>query len=258
MNIPRMTEIMNNNSDKGPLLRELCRLCSLPPGMQSSTFTVRRIVSEFCRSVDHTTERNFDSGQQYDACFFLLSVFDCMRSELGDDAVLLETHIQGEINSTFTCLNCYDQTVTRSSVEPILSLPIQGHAIPEALIDYYKTVVVDRTCKKCDHQYSQLDKDMPVVSDIIFLQLKRFMFSISENRVQKIETKLRAPSVLVLEGKTFELASFVTHHGSDGAGYYTATVWDKSSGKYNLYNDAEFAMRISEAKSKSDSEYIYC
>ena len=62
MNIPRMTEIMNNNSDKGPLLRKLCRLGSLPPGMQSSTFTVRRIVSEFCRSVDHTTERNFDSA----------------------------------------------------------------------------------------------------------------------------------------------------------------------------------------------------
>jgi hypothetical protein len=64
MNITRMTEKRNNSSDKGPLLRELCRLCSLPPGIQSSTFTVRRIVSEFCRSVDHTTERNFDSGQQ--------------------------------------------------------------------------------------------------------------------------------------------------------------------------------------------------
>ena len=68
-------------------------------------------------------------------CFFLLSVFDCLRSELGDDAVLLEALIQGE---TLTCLNCYDQSVTRSSVKPILSLPIQGQAIHEAIIDCKK------------------------------------------------------------------------------------------------------------------------
>jgi uncharacterized UBP type Zn finger protein len=251
LNIPRMSEIMQINRVKGPLLSELCRLCLLPPGIQSSKFTVRKIVSEFCRSVDQTTERNFDSGQQFDACFFLLSVFDCLRSEL-------ETLIQGEIKSTFTCMNCYDQLVTRSCVEPIISLPIHGQAIPEAIIDYYKTVIVARTCERCDHPFCQLDRSMPVVSDVIFLQLKRFMFSISENSVQKIETKVKAPSVLVLEGKTFELASFVTHLGSDGAGHYTATVWDKPSGKYNLCNDSEISMGISEERSKSDSGYVYC
>ena len=84
---------------------------------------------------------------------------------------------------------------------------------------------------------------MPVVADIIFLQLKRFMFSITDNRVQKIEIKLKTPSVLVLE--TFELTSFVTHHCSDGAGHYTATVWDKSSGKCKLCNDADISIGIS-------------
>ena len=99
---------------------------------------------------------------------------------------------------------------------------------------------------------------MSAVSDVFFVQLKRFTFSATENRVKKIQSKVKAPSVLLLEGKTFELASFVTHLGIDGAGHYTATVWDKLSESYSLSNDSVISTGICEANSRSDTAYIYC
>ena len=108
-------------------------------------------MTQYCKSVDEGTERIFDTGAQQDACFFLLSLLDCMRAELKDDAILLECLIQGELKLCFTCLNCYDQCERRNTLEPVTSLPIKSPTIPESIVDFYKTEVIEMACKKCGH-----------------------------------------------------------------------------------------------------------
>ena len=134
---------VDTNSAK---LKKVCQLFFL-----FSTHTVRRIVTQYCKSVDEGTERIFDTRAQQDACFFLLSLLDCMRAELKDDAILLESFIQGELKLCFTCLNCYDQCERRNTLEPVTSLPIKSPTIPESIVDFYKTEVIEMACKKCGH-----------------------------------------------------------------------------------------------------------
>ena len=71
----------------------------------------------------------------------------------------------------------------RNTVELVISLPIKGWTIPESIVEFYKTEIVEKRCEKCGHQFSQVEKNMSVV------QLKRFTFSATENRVQKIQSK---------------------------------------------------------------------
>ena len=218
---------------------------------------MRKIVSDYCRTINPNTDRIFDAGTQQDACFFLLAVIDCLRAELGEDSVLLDSLVQGEVDLTFKCESCQEETVV-TEIQPVMSLPIKGRTVPESIVDFYKTEDVTKTCEKCGHLASTVSKNLPYLPDVLFIQIKRFSFSLAGNNVKKIETRLKAPSILTLDGKCFELQSFLSHLGEDAAGHYTATVWDQSSSTYSLCNDLSISTGISEAKSCSNIAYVYC
>ena len=271
MNIPAfIAGLQENELAENPILIELKRLFDLKNESRSSTLTFRKIIEDACLQNGQLL-RSFNDNDQHDAAEFLTSVFEHLAKMDPSPVKITERVFGGLSQTTMFCSNSncnISEQLNMEILSEIIPVSIVGckhsqychcvNTLETCLEAFFNPEEMERKCQNCGVQHSTKATTFIREPETLIIQLIRFRYSQTEQRVIKIHRPIIFPTELQLpSGSKYKIVSTINHIGDSAeAGHYTCLLMDKDLGSYCLIDDGSVYTSVTVDKELNEQVYI--
>ncbi|OAG31961.1 ubiquitin carboxyl-terminal hydrolase 22/27/51 [Nematocida displodere] len=157
----------------------------------------------------------------------------------------------GFLRSVLSCRHC---TIAEVTIEPFtsISMDLLDKTLDGAILKYFQDeeMILER---KCVCGTNEFVKKLSIFSmpEVLCIHLKRY--EIRNKTISKVESVIKYPEELSIEGASFTLSSIIMHSGEIDSGHYIA--YTKRHSQWYLTNDEE-VVRVSRVDVLDKPAYI--
>ena len=260
LNIPRMKplfEIREKNVADNSLLVELSNMSKSKNFSTSSTAKIRNIVQSKCFEGSQWT-KSFDDNKQHDSGEFLNSLLDHLWDEENISTNLRETLFGGLSQNTLQCECGYIEELQVQHLPDVIPVQISNESIQTCFENYFSPEEISWNCPKCPKSTVNKISSLITEPDVLILQLMRYKYDDTQDKVIKIHQKVISPPRLILEkGIEYSLHSVINHLGENTqSGHYNLVLFDSETKKCILLDDSTISYADDSQEEMKTLSYI--